>query len=150
MSLRRVRILCLLVTVFVAFGVGRVAAQEGVADLSVTRITYPHSVQAGHTITFRIVATNNGPDTSELDVIVSSSDNLLVVLLTCDQGISPDTPACEYSNVAPGGCVTTIVTAVVTGTPDTTALLNVQLSNEDQTSDPNRSNDTATVTVNIK
>jgi hypothetical protein len=151
MSMRRTRILYLLFTLFVAFGVSRVAAQVvAVADLSVTRITYPHSALTGHTIQFRIVATNNGPDASELDVIVSSSDSLQVVMLTCDRGISPDTPACEYSNVAAGDSVTTIVTAVVVGPPDTIASLNIQLSTEGQTTDPVSSNDTATVTVNIR
>jgi hypothetical protein len=132
----------------VAFGVSGVAAQ-GVADLSITRITYPHSAPTGHTIQFRIVTTNNGPDASELDVIVSTSDNLQLVLLTCD-AVSPDGPNCEYSHDAAGARVTTIATAVVTGTPDTTAWLHVQLSNETETTDPVSSNDAATVTVNIR
>jgi hypothetical protein len=66
------------------------------------------------------------------------------------RGISLDTPACEYSNVAAGDSVTTIVTAVVVGPLDSMASLNVQLSNEDQTSDRVCSNDTATVTVNTR
>lgn len=149
MSTRHARILCLLVTLLVAFGVSGVAAQ-GSADLGVIRITGPHSARTGHIVRFRIVATNNGPDASELDVIVSTSDNLQVVSLTCDRGISPDTPACEYSNVAPGDRVTTIVTATVTGTPGTTASLHVDLSNEDETVDPDPTNDSASVTINIR
>jgi uncharacterized repeat protein (TIGR01451 family) len=76
-------------------------------------VAHPHQV-----IKFTIVATNNGPDVAQsLDVadLVDSRRNsgLRFVFERCDQGVSPDTPFCEYSDIAPGETVTTIVNARV-------------------------------------
>lgn len=149
MTLRHARILSLVVALFVAFGLSSVSAQ-GVADLSVTRITYPHNVQAGHPIRFRIVVTNNGPDTTEPLVLVSTSDSLQTFLLTCDRGISPDGAICEYNEVAAGESVTTLVTAVVAPDPGVTASLDVTLIDGYETLDPVPLDNTASVSVNIR
>jgi uncharacterized repeat protein (TIGR01451 family) len=50
----------------------RAAAQLPTADLTVVRVSSPHQANSGKVITFKIVATNLGPATSQLDVAVTS------------------------------------------------------------------------------
>lgn len=119
------------------------------ADLGITRVSFRHTAQVGQLVTFRIVATNNGPDTSQLDVQMTTSANLEPIEYICDFGISPDTPFCEYANISPGTRVTTILVAQVLDTSDTTFSLTVSLSNEGQGADPNPANDTLTVTGQV-
>lgn len=115
------------------------------ADLGITRVSYRHVAKAGQLVTFRIVAGNNGPDASQLDVEMLTSANLEPVAYICDFGVSPDTPFCEYSNVSPGTSTTTVLVARLLDTSDTTFSLAVNLSNEGQSADPNSANDSIVV-----
>ncbi len=127
----------------------RVAAQLPIADLKIVRITGPHHAKAGRIVTFKIVATNLGPATSQLDVAVTTSDGLELNQLQCDLGISADGPFCEYGNVAPGASRTTLAMATVLAGAGTTGTLSACTLNEGQTEDPNPGNDCATITVAI-
>src|SRR5215212_9181034 len=93
------------------------AAQEPVnADIAiVSKTANARHAKVGQLVTFTIVATNNGPEPSQLDVFDQPLIGLHMVEETCDRGVSPDTPACEYSQVQPGESVTTTVVAEVDG-----------------------------------
>ena len=69
--------------------------------------------------------------------------------MTCDRGISPDTPACEYSNVAPGTRLTTLVDFTVLSGAGPTETVKFCTNNEGQTEDPNSSNDCITQTISV-
>jgi uncharacterized repeat protein (TIGR01451 family) len=86
------------------------------ADLAI--VSYSASVEhakVGDEITFTIVAKNNGPEAADFNV-TWASEQLRLVSETCDLGISPDTPACEYGIVGPGMSLTTTVVAEVVAT----------------------------------
>ena len=125
------------------------AAQVPSADLAILRLTGPHHAKPGKVVTFKIVATNLGPAASELDVGVTFSAGLVLTEMRCDLGISPDTPACEYSNVVPGTRLTTLVVATVLAGAGPTESITVCANNEGQTEDPNSSNDCVTQTIGI-
>ena len=145
--------LFLLSALFLAACVGvaprTVAAQSPSADLALLRITGPHHAKPGKVVTFKIVATNLGPAASELDVGVTFSAGLALTEMRCDLGVSPDTPACEYSNVVPGTRLTTLVVATVLAGAGPTESITVCTNNEGQTEDPNSSNDCVTQTIGI-
>jgi uncharacterized repeat protein (TIGR01451 family) len=127
----------------------RAAAQLPSADLAILRLTGPHNARVGHVVTFKVLATNLGPATSELDVFVTFSAGLQLTGMTCDLGISPDTPACEYSNVAPGTRLATLVDLGVLSGAGPTETATFCTNNEGQTEDPNSSNDCVTQTIGI-
>jgi Domain of unknown function DUF11 len=127
----------------------RAAAQLPPADLAILRVTGPQHTMAGRQVTFKILATNLGPAPSELDVGVSFSAGLALAQMTCDFGISPDTPFCEYSNVAPGTRVATTVVANVLAGAGPTETATFCTNNEGQTEDSNATNDCATVSMVI-
>ncbi|MFL5761444.1 MAG: hypothetical protein ACJ789_17115 [Thermomicrobiales bacterium] len=127
----------------------RAAAQGLTADLAILRITGPHQAKPGKVITFKIVATNLGPATSQLDVAVTSSGGLQLDFLQCDLGVSADGPFCEYSNVAPGERRTTLAVAVVLSGAGSTGTLTACTNSEGQTEDPNPGNDCSTLTIAI-
>jgi Domain of unknown function DUF11 len=135
-----------------AFGVvfpHRAAAQLPTADLAIVRVNGPHQTKSGKVITFKIVATNLGPATSQLDVAVTSDGGLELNFLQCDLGISADGPFCEYSNVAPGARRTTLAVATVLSGAGSSGTLRACTNNEGQTEDPNLSNDCETVAIQI-
>ena len=145
---------CALLGLLFATAVGiaapnRAAAQLPSADLTILRIGGPHSAKPGKVITFKIVATNLGPATSQLDVLVTTSGGLQLDFLQCDLGISPDGPRCEYSNVAPGERRTTLALATVLSGAGSSGALTACTNNEGQTEDPNSSNDCVTQTISI-
>jgi hypothetical protein len=127
----------------------RAAAQLPTADLAVVRVSGPHQAKAGKVISFKIVATNLGPATSQLDVAVTSDGGLELNFLECDLGISADGPFCEYSNVAPGARRTTLAVATVLSGAGSAGTLTACTNSEGQTEDPNPGNDCATLTVGI-
>lgn len=90
------------------------------ADLAIVSNT-PSVGQAaiGQEVTFTIVATNYGPDPSELfDTSSKVTDGLLPGSLTCNDnlGPTPDGANCEYSLVQPGETVTDTLVAQVQDT----------------------------------
>jgi uncharacterized repeat protein (TIGR01451 family) len=127
------------------------AAQEPVnADIAiVSKTANARHAKVGQLVTFTILATNNGPEPSQLDVFDQPLIGLHMVEETCDRGISPDTPACEYSQVQPGESVTTTVVAEVDGGVGKYATNTACVSNESGLPDPDPSNDCATTTVRI-
>ena len=105
--IHRVVSFCSLFGLLLAAAIGlsvpnRTAAQLPSADLTILRVSGPHKAKPGKEVTFKILATNLGPATSQLDVHVTSSGGLELQFLQCDRGVSADGPFCEYSNVPPG------------------------------------------------
>ena len=77
------------------------------ADLAVVSIHASRQTAAhGTRVTFTEVIRNNGPETVETDTLPQITGGALVEEV-CDLGISPDTPNCEYGDVAPGTSLTT-------------------------------------------
>ena len=72
-------------------------ADMGVVSLHASRQT----AATGTRVTFTEVIRNNGPETVEMDTLPQITGGTLVGEV-CDLGISPDTPNCEYGDVAPG------------------------------------------------
>jgi hypothetical protein len=71
------------------------------ADMAVTSLTTSATTAPrGAVVTFREVITNNGPETVEMDTGPRISGGVLVDEIC--QGVSPDTPFCEYGDVPPG------------------------------------------------
>jgi uncharacterized repeat protein (TIGR01451 family) len=96
-----------------------VFADTSVSDISVRIFADRHTVRLGENVTFTVKVTNLGPDPAPfVDVYHNLPDQLSFVALTCDLGISPDTPACEYSLIEPGQTVVSTLVA----TPNPAAL----------------------------
>lgn len=92
-------------------------ADAATSDISVKIFANRHTVRLGQNITFTVKATNLGPDPAPfVDIYHNLPDQLSLVSLTCDHGISPDTPACEYSVIEPGETV--VSTLVATPNPN--------------------------------
>jgi len=108
----------LLVLAAIGLTLAAAAGAQGIptADLAIVSNTagVKHA-KVGHEVTFTIIATNNGPEAADFNVMWSS-DQLQLVSEICDLGISPDTPACEYGTVEPGVTLTTMVVARVLDT----------------------------------
>jgi len=103
----------------ISLGNSKVAfAATSTSDISVTIVADQSKVKAGQTITYTATMTNLGPDDAFfVDVRFGLPDQLNLVSMTCDRGISPDTPFCEYSTLAAGETV--VSTLVATPTPGT-------------------------------
>lgn len=86
-------------------------ADMGVVSIHASRQTAAHGSQ----VTFTEVIRNNGPETVEMDTLPQITGGTLVGEV-CDLGISPDTPNCEYGDVAPGTSLTTKFIVRVTAT----------------------------------
>jgi uncharacterized repeat protein (TIGR01451 family) len=92
------------------------AMAQGTSNISITIVTNQDRVKAGQLITYTATMTNLGSDDAVfVDVDFSLPDQLSLVSLTCDKGISPDTPSCEYSTLTAGETV--VSTLVATPTP---------------------------------
>jgi hypothetical protein len=122
-------------------------AQAGNADLAVlsTTASAKHA-KVGEQVTFTIVAKNNGPDAADFNVYWSS-DQMSLVTMVCDRGISPDTPACEYGTVQPGVTLTTTVVAEVMDTGSQHAVGTGCMHSD--VIDPNPGNDCASASVKV-
>jgi hypothetical protein len=142
-----VSVLCL--AAFAGFSPRPAAAQLASADLTVLRVTGPHQSMVDRVVTIKILATNQGPATSQLDVGVTFSAGLELTEMHCDLGISPDTPACEYANVAPGTRLTTLVSVRVLEGSSSNETITSCTGNEGQTEDPNPNNDCIPFTIRI-
>jgi len=129
------------------------AAAQVVPNSDLAIVSNTANVKHGHNgdeVTITIVATNNGPDpAANVYVTLTHLEGLSVVRESCDLGVSPDTPSCEYSNVQPGQTLTTVVIAELGGAGDRTAALTACVSSPDAINDPNPGNECATATVKI-
>jgi Domain of unknown function DUF11 len=147
-------------------GVATSAAQETLtADFAIVSNT-PSSkhIRTGQTVTFTIVARNNGPDGADFDVDAIyrfGADNLCYreAFITIYPGRSDgffngDGPFCEYGVVQPSETVSMFVTSDGLPDPWTVGSKRVSLtvcvhSYEPSFSDPNPENNCATATFRI-
>jgi hypothetical protein len=120
------------------------------ADLAVvSNVANVAHAKVGDMITFTIIATNHGPDAAELDVYFASGE-MHLVSESCDLGISPDTPACEYTIVEPGQTVTTTAVAEVLDTGSKHAVGTACIVEQAEViNDPDDQNNCAASTVKI-
>jgi uncharacterized repeat protein (TIGR01451 family) len=127
------------------------AGAEMGSDLSLDSVTANvRHARVGQTVTFTITATNLGPEVAvSLDVNGRLPDGFVMVGETCDLGVSPDTPFCEYSNIAVGKTVTTAVVAQVVASGEKTRTYTPCTSSEQAGTDPNPANDCNSVTIRV-
>jgi Domain of unknown function DUF11 len=111
----------------------------------------------GDQVTFTVVAVNNGPDAVEMDVVEDPAQlypgefppsDFQLVDEICDFGVSPDTPACEYSSIEPGELVTTVMVTQLKPTATKYASNTVCTSSENGI-DPDQSNNCATTSIRV-
>jgi hypothetical protein len=117
------------------------------ADLAVISLTSRAAAARGSVVTFREVIRNNGPQTVEMDTTPQISGGVLVKEI-CDKGISPDTPFCEYGDVAPGQSLVTKFKIKVTASHGRLVVKGGVLS-EEAVSDSNPFNQYLTRSVRI-
>ena len=93
--------------VMLSVGTSKTAhAATATSDISLTLVADKHNVKMGQTVTYTATMTDNGPDDAiAVDVGIFLPDQLNLVSITCDQGISPDSPFCEYGSLAAGETV---------------------------------------------
>lgn len=130
------------------------------ADISLTLIANNSKVKVGQNITYTAIMTNHGPDEAfAVDVAFSWPGQLNLVRITCDHGISPDTPNCEYSSLAAGkSVVSKLVITPATGahihdgtfTVSANVLFEVDCKFDPNcTYDPNKRNNSVHVTTKL-
>jgi hypothetical protein len=85
-------------------------ADMGVVSISPSRTTAAHGSQ----VTFTEVIRNNGPDAVEMDTVPQIRGGTLVSEVC--QGVSPDTPFCEYGVVPAGTSLTSQFIVRITAT----------------------------------
>jgi len=142
----------------ISLGSSQVAfAATSTSDISVTLVADQSQVKMGQMITYTATMTNLGSDDALfVDVGFSLPDQINLVSMTCDRGISPDTPFCEYSTLAAGETV--VSTLVATPTPGSTVHprkltvtahvsfeVDCNVDPENCTLDPNSSNNSASL-----
>jgi uncharacterized repeat protein (TIGR01451 family) len=89
-----------------------VAAATATSDISIRLVANHGSLTTGRQITYTATMTNHGPnDASLVDTTFSWPAQLDLVSITCDHGISPDTPACEYLSLKAGQSVVSVFVA---------------------------------------
>ncbi len=105
----------------VSLGASQTAfAAASTSDISVTLVADRSKLKMGQTITYTATMTNLGPEDADfVDVRFNLPPQLTLVSMTCDFGISPDTPFCEYSSLKAGETV--VSTVVATLNPDVPA-----------------------------
>ena len=141
---------------------GNTAAMAATArsDISIRLVANRSRVRPGQTITYTAYMTNHGPDAAiAVDTAFVLPPQLSFISETCDLGISPDSPNCEYSSLAAGQTV--VSTLVATPTPGmhfhgtlvrvrANVLLEIDCSFDPNcTFDPNRHNNTASVVTRL-
>jgi len=128
------------------------AAAQEVPNADLAVLSNAANVKHGHVggqVTFTILATNNGPDTTPSLFVTATFPGLELVEEICDLGVSADTPSCEYSNIPPGQILTTTVIARIVRTGSKTAALGACASSGDPINDTDASNDCVTATVRV-
>jgi uncharacterized repeat protein (TIGR01451 family) len=128
------------------------APAQGVPTADLAIVSNSASVKhakVGDEVTFTIIATNNGPESADFNV-TWASEQLQLVSETCDLGISPDTPACEYGTVDPGVTRTTTVVARVLDTgSDNASSTGCMVEQPGFIVDPDPQNNCAAATVKV-
>ena len=130
----------------------RPAAARGRSDIAVSISASAPSVRVGKSITYTVTVTNLGPTDAIGDVQIYHllPDQLTFVSLTC-QGVSPDTPACEYGSLPRGASRTSsLVATPKRGTAGQLVSVSAVFLGYIETTDPNSKNDQASVTTLIR
>ena len=145
----------------ISLGISQVALAATVtSDISVTLVAHESRGKGGEMITYTATMTNHGPDDAFfVDVGFSLPDQLHLASMTCDRGISPDTPFCEYSSLKSGETVDSILVAkpnlgAQKGNAQLTTNANVFFEvdcsiDPNCTFDPNSDNNSASVTMKL-
>jgi uncharacterized repeat protein (TIGR01451 family) len=125
---------------------GQTAAAQETADLGITKVAAQKTVRAGETVTYTVTVTNLGPGTATGVVFGDSlPDQLNLVDSTC----GAVSAFCSVESL-PSGASSTI-TIVATPIPNLARgerrIMNTAFVLQSATSDPNPSNDQASVTV---
>lgn len=141
---------------------GASAGADGLpaADLALVSMTADVAhAKVGERVTFTIVATNNGPDAVDLDVVedpfqlygdVYPPADFTLAEESCSGGVSADTPACEWGVAQPGQTFTaTAVMTVNASAPRMAANTACVISFAGPIDDPNPANDCVTTTLKI-
>jgi uncharacterized repeat protein (TIGR01451 family) len=129
------------------------AAPTPRSDVSVTIVADRSQVKVGQNITYTAKMTNHGPaDAYSVDTAFVWPDQLNFVSMTCAQGISPDTPNCEYTLLKAGQ--TLVSTFVATPNPALTDKKTVKVTAQvlfetTDTIDPHLRNNTDSVSTLI-
>jgi len=149
----------LLVAVLLAFALALPAQAGTSANLSLTKTDAPDPVLPGSQITYDIVISNSGPDTSEF---VSIDDTLPAGTTFVDLIISDPTWTCSTPAVGAGGTVScskdalevdtsgpfTLIVEVDSGVAPGTVITNTATSSA-ETPDPDQAFPTATATTTV-
>jgi uncharacterized repeat protein (TIGR01451 family) len=149
-----------ILSILLSLGSSQVAfAATSHSNIAVKLVAH-RSNQDGGTITYTATMTNLGPDdASSVDVGFALPKQLRLTSMTCDLGISPDTPFCEYSSLKAGQSVVSILVAKPTPgarkhnisvTTSASVFFEVDCSFDSNcTLDPDMSNNSASVTVKL-
>ena len=85
---------------------------QSTSDISVQMVADRGKVRTGEDVTYTVSMTNHGPDdAASVAVTFELPDQLSMVSMTCDLGISADTPSCEYNSLPAGATVVTTMVA---------------------------------------
>jgi uncharacterized repeat protein (TIGR01451 family) len=126
-------------------GAGAVAAQE-TADLQITKVAAQKTVRAGGTVTYTVTVTNLGPGPATGVVFGDSlPDQLNLVDSTC----GAVSAFCSVESLPSGASatITIVATPIANLGRGERRITNTAFVLESQTSDPNPSNNQASVTV---
>jgi len=145
--MRVVRVLLVVSAVLAATAATALAA-GGRADLLIMQAADTKTAQPGQVVYFTSYAVNNGPGGGELNAYIAGTQGVRVARQRC-QGVSPDTPWCEWGFVPVGTPRRMTVKTVITGDPGTRALVTVCADSLGSTVDPDPSNDCTTTSVRI-
>jgi len=144
-----------------SLGTSQVAfAATSTSNISITLVADQSRQKGGETITYTATMTNLGPDDAFfVDVGFGLPDQLRLASMTCDKGISPDTPFCEYSSLKAGETVvSTLVAKPNPGAQKGNAQLTTTASvffevdctfDPNCTFDPDLSNNSASVNIKL-
>ncbi len=70
---------------------------QAASDVSLTMLADRSIARVGQNVTYTAARTNLGPsDATFVDVAFTLPAGLRIVSMSCDMGISPDGPFCEY------------------------------------------------------
>ena len=151
-----------IVPLIVSLGTSKPAlAASFTSDISVTIVADQSKVKAGQNITYTATMTNHGPDDADsVDVRFSLPVQLTLLSMTCEYGITPDTPFCEYSSLKAGETVISTLTATpnpaaFTRERDLTVTADILLEQDcafepdNCTFDPDLSNNLASVSTRL-
>jgi uncharacterized repeat protein (TIGR01451 family) len=146
----------------ISLGSSKVAfAASSTSELSVTNVADQSKVKVGQMVTYIATMTNLGPDDADfVDVRFSLPVQLTLVSMSCDFGISPDTPFCEYSSLPAGETVVSTLIATpnleaFTGDRDLTVTADILLEQDcafeliNCTFDPELGNNMASVSTKL-